>query len=233
MNRLTQWIADNPVITTWITLISLIGVVITVIALIMQIRDKKRKELCFIKNSSVLLDNTISCIDGIKVFFHQDEVNTIAVTTIKTWNGGNVILEMSDFYPEKEIRVTVPKTEKILAANIVDQTEDTCKAEIKLVSENEALFTFYCLEPGQGATINVYHTNMEEKETRFGGRIKGGKIVNRTFEMIVENSELIISTGKHKLYFDKGGLGIRFDILRTLSGFCGIKLKKNRDKKKK
>lgn len=43
MNRLTQWIADNPVITTWITLISLIGVVITVIALIMQIRDKKRK----------------------------------------------------------------------------------------------------------------------------------------------------------------------------------------------
>lgn len=45
MNRLTQWIADNPVITTWITLISLIGVVITVIALIMQIRDKKRKKL--------------------------------------------------------------------------------------------------------------------------------------------------------------------------------------------
>ncbi len=49
MNRLTQWIADNPVITTWITLISLIGVVITVIALIMQIRDKKRKIICFIK----------------------------------------------------------------------------------------------------------------------------------------------------------------------------------------
>ena len=71
MNRLTQWIADNPVITTWITLISLIGVVITVIALIMQIRDKKRKIICFIKNSNVLLDNTISCIDGIKVFFHQ------------------------------------------------------------------------------------------------------------------------------------------------------------------
>lgn len=49
MNRLTQWIADNPVITTWITLISLIGVVIIVIALIMQIRDKKRKIICFIK----------------------------------------------------------------------------------------------------------------------------------------------------------------------------------------
>lgn len=49
MNRLTQWIADNPVITTWITLISLIGVVITVIALIMQIRDKKRDNLFYQK----------------------------------------------------------------------------------------------------------------------------------------------------------------------------------------
>lgn len=162
MNRLTQWIADNPVITTWITLISLIGVVITVIALIMQIRDKKRKIICFIKNSNVLLDNTISCIDGIKVFFHQDEVSTIAVTTIKIWNGGNVILEMSDFYPEKELKAMVPEPEKILAANVVDQTEDTCKAEIKLVNKNEAVFTFYCLEPGQGATINIYHTNIEE-----------------------------------------------------------------------
>ena len=128
--------------------------------------------------------------------------------------------------------VTVPNTEKILAANIVDQTEDTCKVEIKLVSENEALLTFYCLEPGQGATINVYHTNMEEEETRLGGRVKGGKIVNRTFEMVVENGELIISTGKHKLYFDKGGLGIRFDLLKTISEICGIK-RNNRDKKKK
>lgn len=115
----------------------------------------------------------------------------------------------------------------------MDQTEDTCKVEIKLVSENEALLTFYCLEPGQGATINVYHMNMEERETRLDGRIKGGKIVNRTFEMIVENSELVISTGKHKIYFDRGGLGIRFDILRIFSGFCGIKLKRNRDKKNK
>lgn len=195
MNRLTQWIADNPVITTWITLISLIGVMITVIALFIQIRDKKRKVICFIKSSNILLDNAISCIEGIKVFFYKDEVNTIAVTTIKIWNGGNVILEMSDFYPEKELKITVPDTEKILAANIVDQTEDTCNAEIALVSNNEAVFTFYCLEPGQGATINLYHTNIDEDETKVNGRLKGGKIVNKTLEIFTENGELIVSNG--------------------------------------
>lgn len=49
MNRLTQWMADNPVITTWITLISLIGVVITVIA-------TKRVEVVF---KSWLVENAI------------------------------------------------------------------------------------------------------------------------------------------------------------------------------
>ena len=229
MNRLTQWIADNPVITTWITLISLIGVVITVIALIMQIRDKKRKIICFIKNSNVLLDNTISCIDGIKVFFHQEEVNTIAVTTIKIWNGGNVIIEMSDFYPEKELKVIVPDTEKILAAIVVDQTEDTCKAGITLVKENEAVFTFYCLEPGQGATINLYHTNIEEEKTKVDGKMKGGKIVNKTLEILTENGEVIVSNGKYRVYLDGGVMGIGFNFYRSILRILGVTVKK-RDK---
>ena len=40
MDALTNWIAENPVVTTWITIISLVGVVITIIALILQIKDK-------------------------------------------------------------------------------------------------------------------------------------------------------------------------------------------------
>lgn len=226
MNKLTQWIADNPVITTWITLISLIGVVITVIALIIQIRDKRRKAICFIKNSNILLDNAISCIEGIKVFFYKDEVNTIAVTTIKIWNGGNVILEMSDFYPEKELKVTVPDKERILAANIVDQTEDTCKAEIALVNKNEAVFTFYCLEPGQGATINLYHTNIDEDGIKVDGRMKGGKIVNKTLEIFTENGELIVSNGIFRVYWDGGFMGIGLNIFRNISRLLGITVKK-------
>lgn len=230
MYRLTQWIAENPVITTWITLISLIGVVVTVIALIIQIRDKKRKVICYIQNSNILLDNAISCIEGIKVFFYKEEVNTIAVTTIKIWNGGNVIIEMSDFYPEKNLKVTVPNTERILAANIVNQTEDTCKAEITKVNNNEAVFTFYCLEPGQGATINLYHTNIDEDETKVAGRLKGGKIVNKTLEILTENGELIISNGIYRIYLDGGFMGIGLNLYRNILRLLGITVKK-KDKK--
>lgn len=43
IGTLTKWIAENPEVTTWITIISLLGVVITIIALILQIKDKKEK----------------------------------------------------------------------------------------------------------------------------------------------------------------------------------------------
>ena len=50
METLTKWIAENPVVTTWITIISLLGVAITVIALILQVKDKKRKAIYYTIN---------------------------------------------------------------------------------------------------------------------------------------------------------------------------------------
>lgn len=34
-----------------------------------------------------------SCIDGIKILFHNKEIETVAVSKIKLWNGGNEMLE--------------------------------------------------------------------------------------------------------------------------------------------
>lgn len=59
MNALTQWIADNPVVTTWITLISLLGVLITVIALMLQIGDKKRRAIYYTITSTILVDDEV------------------------------------------------------------------------------------------------------------------------------------------------------------------------------
>ena len=56
MDALTNWIAENPVVTTWITIISLVGVVITIIALILQIKDKKKRAIYYTINSTVLVD---------------------------------------------------------------------------------------------------------------------------------------------------------------------------------
>ena len=82
MEALTNWIAENPVVTTWITIISLLGAIVTVIALILQVKDKKRKTIYYTINSMVLVDNEVSRIDGIKILFHDKKVDTVVISKI-------------------------------------------------------------------------------------------------------------------------------------------------------
>lgn len=232
METLTQWIAEHPVVTTWVTLISLIGVLITIVALILQIRDKKRRAIYYTIVSTVLIDNEISQIDGIKILFHNKEVATVGISNIKLWNGGNEILEGSDFYPEQELRIAVPKGERILGATVIEETDDTCKvdAQISDRNENEALVSFYCLEPRQGATINVYHTNVSGNEVKLIGKIKGGKVVNKSIRIEIENGEMCMSTGTHKFYFDGGFFSTGIHMARMFESFAGVSVVKRKKK---
>ena len=101
INELTKWISENPVVTTWITIISLVGVVGTLIALILQIKDKKKKAIFYTLSTTVLVDNEVSKIEGIKILFNDEPVSTVVISGIKLWNGGNEILEENSFYPER------------------------------------------------------------------------------------------------------------------------------------
>lgn len=233
MEALTKWIAENPVVTTWITIISLVGVVITIIALILQIKDKKKRAIYYTVNSTVLVDNEVSRIDGIKILFHDKKIDTVVVSKIKLWNGGNEILETSDFYPSHELSISVSQNEKILAAIVNEETDETCKVNVQnsAQGENVRMIDFYCLEPRQGATITIYHTNIDEKETKVIGKIKGGKVVNRSVEMIIEDGEVCMATDSHKIYFG-GLLRPYIQLVRVFPEIFGISIVKTKKKKK-
>lgn len=238
MDTLTQWIANNPVVTTWITLISLIGVLITAIALILQIKEKKRIAIFFTITSTILVDSELSQIDGVKILFNDNEVSTVVISKIKMWNGGNEILEESNFYSDHRLKIVVPQNEKILAAAVVEETDDTCKVKVipQHYKENEMVVSFYCLEPQQGATINVYHTNTDEKETNLIGKIKAGKIINKSIDVGIEDGEMCISTSNHKIYIRNSILdaGTRtISLFPSILGISVVKKLKKRSRKTK
>lgn len=232
MEGLTKWIAENPVVTTWITVISLVGVVFTITALILQIRDKKKKAIYYTIVSTVLVDNEVSQLERIKILFDNEEVGTVVISNIKLWNGGNEILEKTDFYPEHELKLVVPVSERILGAKMAEETDDVCKINIQIseTKVNEALISFYCLEPHQGAIINVYHTNINSEETEIKGKIKGGKIINKSMEITVENGEMCMSNGKYKIYFGGGVFRKSTQIIKMIEsfGFFTINTKKRK-----
>lgn len=235
MNELTKWIADNPVVTTWITLISLLGVLITVIALILQIKDKKRRAIHYTVSYAILVDDEVAKINGIKILFQDKEVSTVAISTIKLWNGGNEILEESNFYPEHELKIVVPQNEKILATAIIEETDDTCKVKILESNrkENEAVISFYCLEPQQGAIINVYHTNVDEQEAKLDGKIKDGKVTNKSIEVGMEDGEMFISTSNYKIYFRNNPFSLCTQLICLYSNILGKSIVTSKKRKKK
>lgn len=233
MEALTKWIAENPVVTTWITIISLIGVAITIVALFLQIKDKKKRAIYYTINSTVLIDNEVSRIDGIKILFHDREIETVVVSKIKLWNGGNEILETSDFYPSHGLSIKVPQNEKILAAVVNEETDETCKVNVQNSTQdkNVRMIDFYCLEPRQGATITIYHTNIDERGTEIIGKIKGGKVLNRSVEMIIEDGEMCMATGSYKIYFG-GFLRPYIRLARKFPKMFGISIVETKKKKK-
>lgn len=224
MEKLTRWITEHPVVTTWITLISLIGVLLTAIALILQIKDKKRRAICYTIASTILIDNKVSAIDGIKILFQTSEISTVAVSNIKLWNGGNELLEEKDFYPGYELRVAVPENERILAIAISEQSDSICNINAQISSQkpSEALVSFYCLEPRQGATINVYHTNINDKETKIIGKLKGGKVINKSIDVAIDEGEIYMSIGRYKIYFNGGIWGAGRNIIDYFTNAFGI-----------
>lgn len=232
INELTKWITENPVVTTWITIISLVGVVGTLIALILQIKDKKKKAIFYTLSTTVLVDNEVSKIEGIKILFNDEPVSTVVISGIKLWNGGNEILEENSFYPEHKLKIQVPEKEKILAATVIEETEDTCNVKVQLSEQktNEAELSFYCLEPRQGATINVYHTSAEEGSINIDGKIKGGKIANKTIEVAMEDGEMYMSTGGHKIFFDGMIFNGPKQIISVFNEIFGISIVKTKKK---
>lgn len=232
MGALTQWISEHPVVGTWITIISLLGVLITVIAFIMQVRSKRKRAVSYTIASTVLIDNKVSAIDGIKVLFQDEEVTTVTVSNIRLWNSGNELLEEGDFYPNYGLKIIVPENEKILAIAVAEQTDVTCNVNVKISSEigTEAAILFSCLEPRQGATINVYHTNTRDEEIKITGKIKGGKVGDKSIDLSIESGELYMSIGKYKVYFDGGLWSAGRNIVDFLYQAFGISVVKGKKK---
>lgn len=103
--------------------------------------------------------------------------------------------------------------------------------QIDTQKANQALVSFYCLEPRQGAIINIYHTNMDVKDTKLTGKIIGGKVLNKSLEIAIEDGEMCKSTGTHKIYFSGGIFSTASQVIKMFPDILGISIVKQRRKR--
>lgn len=178
MDAIANWIAKNPYLTAAGLFATFLGLIIAIVTPIMQ---RKRKRLYYTLSTTPLVKETVSSIKDLEVLFSGKHIERLSVTNVKLWNSGNTLITNDDFYNKHKLKLINYNTKNcaILGVDIIKQSTDTIQCEI------DDTFTFYfqALEKKDYITFNIYHTGNENVKFALEGKIKEGKIINKTIDV--------------------------------------------------
>lgn len=190
LENIVKWIAENPYLTAAGLFATILGLIIAIVTPIIQ---KRKKSLFFSYSTTQLVKENITDIDGIEILFHGNPVKQLSVSTVRIWNGGNTIITPDDFYKGHELKLILHDNTSILGVDMLKQSEDTIECKAECLSTFIG-FSFQAFEKKEYVTFNVYHTGNAEMKLGLSGKIKEGKIVNKTVD-IEKQISLVMKIG--------------------------------------
>lgn len=175
MDAIVKWISENPYLTA-LGLFATFGGLI--LAIIIPIIQRKRKQLYYTVSTTPLVTQNVSSIKDLEMLFAGKHIERLSVTNIKLWNSGNTLIVSDDFYAGHELKIINQSTRKchILGIDIFGQSADTIQCKI----DDNATLSFQAMEKKDYVSLNIYHTGNENAIFVLEGKIKEGKIVNKT-----------------------------------------------------
>lgn len=211
MEKIANWIVENPYLTAAGLFATFLGLIIAIITPIIQ---KRRKNLCFSYSTTPLVKKDVSNINGIEISFHGSPVEQLSVSNVQIWNGGNTIITFEDFYKGHELNLSFQDNTTILGIDMLKQSEDTieCKTEL---SYTKVDFSFQAFEKKEYISFNIYHTGNVETKLLLNGKIKEGKILNKTVD-IEKQISLVMDIGNNSLVPLASSIGSLFFVLLSL-----------------
>lgn len=211
MEKIANWIAENPYLTAAGLFATFLGLIIAIVTPIVQ---KRRKNLCFSYSTTPLVKKDVSNINGIEISFHGSPVEQLSVSNVQIWNGGNTIIAFEDFYKGHELNLNFQDNVTILGIDMLKQSEDTieCKTEL---SSTKVTFSFQAFEKKEYISFNIYHTGNTETKILLTGKIKEGKILNKTMD-IEKQISLVMDIGNSSLVPLASSIGSIFFAVLSL-----------------
>lgn len=197
MDAIANWIAENPYFTAAGLFATFLGLIIAIIVPIVQ---RRRKQLYYTTSTTQLVNENISNIKDIEILFCGKQINQLSVTNMKIWNSGNVLITNDDMYLNHELQVIPQGTFNctILDVDIISQSTDTIQCIINSYPD-KANIIFQAFEKKDFVSFNVYHTGDENVKFILDGKIKEGKIVNKTID-VEEQLSMIAEIGSFSIF---------------------------------
>lgn len=197
MDAIANWIAKNPYFTAAGLFATFLGLIIAIIVPIIQ---RRRKQLYYTTSTTQLVNENISNIKDIEILFCGKQINQLSITNMKIWNSGNVLITNDDMYLNHELQA-IPQGAfncTILDVDIISQSTDTIQCIINSYPD-KANIIFQAFEKKDFVSFNVYHTGDENVKFILDGKIKEGKIVNKTID-VEEQLSMIAEIGSFSIF---------------------------------
>jgi hypothetical protein len=112
--------------------------------------------------------------EEMEILFKGVSVPRLTKTHVIFWNSGKAMLDGKQIIDADPLRLEFSKDAQVLRARIAKATRDTNEFEIKIndKSPNEVVCQFDYLDVGDGAVIELLHTD-EERYPKVQGTIRG------------------------------------------------------------
>lgn len=164
-------------------ILSICTIISVVFAIYTWIKGKERKEFTCSYASNALIRGGEKQNPSIKVEYDGIEVKNLTSTNIAIWNSGNKVLNQSDMVTGKELTISVEEGKRILAVEIINQSDETNRFELSRRTENIQGIAFDYVDVQEGVVLQVFHDGYNDS-IKVGGKIKGGKPIrlNNTYQ---------------------------------------------------
>ncbi len=158
-------------------IIGIVGILLGFLgSLFFYLKGKKNKRLVYNTETTVLISESLSNYENLKILYNNEDIKTLNSTNIKIKNIGNDIIETSDFVPAEPI--IIKTSDHFLLQDVskynINSSNSKNRVNLTYIDESHIQVSFDFLSPKDEIQITVLHTG----QISMTGDLKQGSVKN-------------------------------------------------------
>ncbi|MFB2937719.1 hypothetical protein ACE1B6_20925 [Aerosakkonemataceae cyanobacterium BLCC-F154] len=191
MTQSSNWLnslVTNPWFVLAISIISVLGVIITVVNI-------KVKRPCYAIRSVGIIEDIASKSKLLEMYYAGHKIERLTVTRIAFWNAGNETIDRKDIAAADPIKIVLSSGYNILDVKLIYEKDKVNQFNFNFQSGNpDVILNFDYLDKHDGAIIQIVHTGEDSKNFEIYGRVKGvGKLRLVSNELFSKGQEISVA----------------------------------------
>jgi|WetSurMetagenome_2_1015567.scaffolds.fasta_scaffold167094_2 hypothetical protein len=170
---------NNYVINIIFIILALIGYILSIV---FYLRSRKIKKPCYKFAKSELIQSYVNSIEGLEIFFDNNKIDNLSLTSLAFWNEGNEVINGADVAIKNKLKVIANEDVSILTTKLDIIENPSNNFTINFSKEEKiVLIDFDFVGQYEGIILKLYHSGDTKTPFRFEGEIKGVKIIQKDY----------------------------------------------------